>query len=269
MRSRRSTMWLLAVVLAAGCASGSRTPAASPASPPAASAPAAAAKPAQLPESIRWMQNSAEYVAIATQTYRVATARVEADARGRTAGTWTVVLDADDTVINNIQYQAGLFRDGVTHTPERFTAWVRQRASTAVPGAKAFLTRVHELGGRIAIVTNRLQIECDDTAEMLRHAVAALRCDDLPAGGRAHQRAERRRGFARLPRGRPRRAARRSRSCCTSVTTSRISPTAARRCARRARPLSATSASTGSCCRIRCTAAGNRKSQKSKVRSQR
>ena len=78
------------------------------------------------------------------------------------------MLDADDTVISNIPYQAGLFRDGVTHTPERFTAWVRQRASTAVPGAKGFLARVHELGGRIAIVTNRLQIECDDTAEMLR-----------------------------------------------------------------------------------------------------
>jgi predicted secreted acid phosphatase len=27
---------------------------------------------------------------------------------------------------------------------------------------------VRELGGRIAIVTNRLQIECDDTAEVLR-----------------------------------------------------------------------------------------------------
>ena len=168
MQVERRTTWLLAVVLAAGCASGSQTPAASPGPAPVQSVPAAAAVPAQLPESIRWMQNSAEYVAIATQTYRLATARVEAGAQGRAAGTWAVVLDADDTVINNIPYQAGLFRDGVTHTPERFTAWVRQRASTAVPGAKGFLSRVHELGGRVAIVTNRLQIECEDTAENLR-----------------------------------------------------------------------------------------------------
>jgi 5'-nucleotidase (lipoprotein e(P4) family) len=165
MRLDRRTTWLLVVALAAGCASGGKPPAGAPAPRPA---PAAAAQPAQLPESIRWMQNSAEYVAIATQTYRLATARVEADARGRQAGTWAVILDADDTVINNIEYQAGLFRAGVTHTPDRFTAWVRQRASTAVPGARGFLARVHELGGRIAIVTNRLQIECDDTAEMLR-----------------------------------------------------------------------------------------------------
>ncbi len=163
MRLDRRTTWLWVAVLAAGCASGGTAPARTPA--PAATA---VSQPAQLPESIRWMQNSAEYVAIATQTYRLATARVETDARGRQAGTWAVILDADDTVINNIEYQAGLFRGGVTHTPERFTAWVRQRASTAVPGAKGFLARVHELGGRVAIVTNRLQIECDDTAAMLR-----------------------------------------------------------------------------------------------------
>jgi 5'-nucleotidase (lipoprotein e(P4) family) len=163
---QRRMTWLLVAVLAVGCASGGKPPAGSPAPSPVT--PAAVARPAQLPESIRWMQNSAEYVAIATQTYRLAAARVDSDARGRTPGSWGVVLDADDTVINNIPYQAGLFRDGVTHTPERFTAWVRQRASTAVPGARGFLARVHELGGRIAIVTNRLQIECDDTAENLR-----------------------------------------------------------------------------------------------------
>jgi acid phosphatase len=160
--------WVL-VVLAAACASGGRPPAGSPA--PAAPA---SAKPAALPESIRWMQNSAEYVAIASQTYRLATARVEADARGRAAGTWGVILDADDTVINNIPYQAGLARDGVAHSPERFTAWVRQRASTAVPGAGAFLARVQALGGRIGIVTNRLPIECDDTAAMLRQLSLAF-----------------------------------------------------------------------------------------------
>ncbi len=173
-------MWVLAAVLAVGCASG---PAAPPASP---SAPAATTRAAAtLPDSIRWMQNSAEYMAATVQTYRLATTHVESAARGRAAGTWAVVLDADDTVINNIPYQAGLFQDGVVHTPERFTAWVRQRASTPVPGAAKFLARVRELGGRIAIVTNRLQIECADTAENLRmHALAfdAVLCrPDPPA----------------------------------------------------------------------------------------
>jgi 5'-nucleotidase (lipoprotein e(P4) family) len=165
-RHIRRVMALALALVAAGCASGTRAPAGSPAPPTAASA--------ALPTSIMWMQTSAEYMAIATQTYRLAGARVEREAQGRAAGGWAVVLDADDTVINNLVYQAGLARAGVPHSPERFTAFVRQHASTAVPGAQAFLARVHALGGRIGIVTNRLQIECDDTAEMLRRLSLAF-----------------------------------------------------------------------------------------------
>lgn len=145
----------VALAAAVGCAARSSAP-------PTPSAGAA------LPASIRWVQSSAEYAASTLQVYRLATAYVESEVRSRAAGTWAVVLDADDTVINNTEYQAGLARTGVTHTAERFTAWVRRRASTPVPGAARFLARVHELGGRIAIVTNRLQIECDDTREVLR-----------------------------------------------------------------------------------------------------
>lgn len=124
--------------------------------------------PPTLPTSIQWMLGSAEYAAVAVQTYRFATAHVEAQARTRAAGSWAVVLDADDTVINNLAYQSGLARDRATHTAERFTAFVRTRTSTPVPGAAAFMARVRALGGRIAIVTNRLAIECDDTAAVLR-----------------------------------------------------------------------------------------------------
>ena len=161
-----SSFRLVGVVLVSGamamaCASGSRQPTAQP----------APASPA-MPDSIRWVRDSAESVASTVQAYRLVTQHVENAVRGRAPATWAVVLDADDTVINNTQYQVGLARDGVGHTPERFTAWVRQRASTPVPGAARFLTRVRGLGGRIAIVTNRLAIECDDTAAVFRqHAL--------------------------------------------------------------------------------------------------
>jgi 5'-nucleotidase (lipoprotein e(P4) family) len=138
------------------------------------SSQAASAQAPALPTSIQWMQSSAEYMGIAVQTYRLATTAVETAARGRAPGTWAAVLDADDTVINNLSYQAGLVLEGARHTPERFTAFVRTRASTPVPGAAKFLARVRELGGRIGIVTNRLSIECDDTAAMLRQLSLAF-----------------------------------------------------------------------------------------------
>jgi len=100
----------------------------------------------------------------------VATTHVEAEARARTAGTWAVVLDADETIISNVTYQQDRARQGLPYSTESWAAWVRRREATPVPGAAAFLTRVRALGGRIAVVPNRLQSECDDTAAVFaRH----------------------------------------------------------------------------------------------------
>ena len=45
---------------------------------------------------------------------------------------------------------------------------MQRRAATPLPGAKAFLTKVRNLGGKIAIVTNRLVSECPDTEAVFR-----------------------------------------------------------------------------------------------------
>ncbi|HET9368734.1 MAG TPA: HAD family acid phosphatase [Vicinamibacterales bacterium] len=139
-----------------------RSASAPPAAPPPTAA-VATTTPKADPDSIRWVRESAEYVAVVLQTYALATSRVEQAATGRAAGTWAVVLDADETVIANVTYQAERARAGLGYSPESWNAWVRRRESTALPGAAAFLARVRALGGRIAIVTNRLQSECADT----------------------------------------------------------------------------------------------------------
>jgi 5'-nucleotidase (lipoprotein e(P4) family) len=84
-----------------------------------------------------------------------------------------VVLDADETVISNATYQAERARIGAGFTAETWNAWVRRREATPLPGAAEFLARVRALGGRIAIVTNRLQSECADTeAVFTAHGLA-------------------------------------------------------------------------------------------------
>jgi 5'-nucleotidase (lipoprotein e(P4) family) len=139
-------------------------PAAVPGVAPAP-APAASASP-DLPTALRWAQRSAEYRANFLQTYRAATTHVERAAAGRAPGSWGIVADGDETVISNVQHEVELAREGKADAPfdeQRWTAWVRRREAPALPGAAAFLRRVHELGGRIAIVTNRSAAECDDT----------------------------------------------------------------------------------------------------------
>ena len=157
---------LVLCVLAPGCASG-RPPGAAAAPAPTPAQPAASAS---LPDSLKWVERSAEYHAAVLQTFRVATAAVERHAAASGARPWAVVLDADETVISNLQYQIERYRVGAGFTPETWNVWVRRRESIPLPGAAQFLTRVRALGGRIAIVTNRLQSECDDTIAVFRGA---------------------------------------------------------------------------------------------------
>ncbi|MGC4085849.1 MAG: HAD family acid phosphatase [Vicinamibacterales bacterium] len=161
----RSSLFVVFVALSlAGC--GARTaPAPATPQPPK---PTAAPATSTLPDSIRWVRGSAEFVAAYEQTYRLATTRVEAEARTRTAGAWGVILDADETVLDNSLFEEERARIGQTYSEESWEAWVRRQEATPLPGAAAFLARVRALGGRIAIVTNRMQPLCPDTEVVLR-----------------------------------------------------------------------------------------------------
>lgn len=158
--------FVLVLTLAlAGCRTGAPPlagPAAAPPTPAATPAAGAVAATGE-PDSIRWVRDAAEYRAIVMQTYRTVTAQVEREAASRAPGTWAVVLDADETIVSNLTYQAERARAGLGYSTESWAAWVKRREATPLPGAKAFLTRVRALGGKIAIVTNRLGSECDDT----------------------------------------------------------------------------------------------------------
>jgi 5'-nucleotidase (lipoprotein e(P4) family) len=170
----RATLPLLVALLAA-CA---------PAPAPRVQQPAPVVAAAALPNDVRWVRASAEWRAIALQTYRVATERLEAMARGRAAGSWAVILDADETVLDNSEYQRRLAASGTRYADSTWALWVRERAAVAVPGAPAFTQRVRALGGRVAIVTNRADSLCAETRDNLRgagvHADAVL-CK--PPGG--------------------------------------------------------------------------------------
>ena len=173
----------LAVALLAGCRTATPVPAPrAPAAPAVATAPAPPAF--RTPEAIRWSRDSAEHRALFLQVYRGATAYVEREAASRAAGSWAVILDADETVIDNSLYQLERAQAGKPFDAESWQAWCARREATPLPGAAAFLSRVRALGGRIAIVTNRTVAECADTeAVFLAHGLAydAMLCK--PDGG--------------------------------------------------------------------------------------
>lgn len=128
--------------------------------PPPTTTPAPAAA---LPDDVRWVRTSAEYRAIALQTYRDATDAVLAAAQGRAAGSWAVILDADETVLDNSEHERRIVLAGVSFSDSTWAPWVRERAAPAIPGAVAFIASVQRAGGVVAIVTNRADSLCADT----------------------------------------------------------------------------------------------------------
>lgn len=146
---------LACCVLMVACSSGGAAP------PQPAQSSAAASS--DLKRAVHWMRNSAEFQALVLQTYSLAGQELRKSVDGKASGTWAVALDADETLISNMDYEKELVRLGKESTDELWMAWVARRAAPPLPGALEFLDLVQKLGGHIAIVTNRKDRDCPDT----------------------------------------------------------------------------------------------------------
>jgi 5'-nucleotidase (lipoprotein e(P4) family) len=151
----------LAIASCAVAACGPHTPPA-PASQPMSSTTTVARK------DIHWFRSSAEYRGITLEVYRDAGDHLAELTRGFAPQSWAVILDADETVLDNSLHERRLADRNESFTETEWARWVRERAATAVPGAVEFTRKVRALGGRVAIVTNRADSLCGPTRDNLR-----------------------------------------------------------------------------------------------------
>lgn len=145
---RRPDAWLL-LVLTAACSSA----------PPAHDQTLALA----------WMRHAAEYEAACLQAFAGATTVLE---RALADRSWTacleqgsadgaatlppaVVLDVDETVLDNSAYAARRLLAGQRFDRDSWASWCAEHGARAVPGALAYTRRAVELGIRVVYVTNR------------------------------------------------------------------------------------------------------------------
>lgn len=133
----------------------------------ATSTPASQVGGSRMQPEIHWSRNSAEHKAIFLQTYRFAASQLRSVAAGRPAGRWGVILDADETVLDNSTFQKRRADMDSAYNETAWNAWVTERAATALPGAIEFTRTVRELGGKVIIVTNREESVCAPTRQNL------------------------------------------------------------------------------------------------------
>ena len=163
---RLTALALLASLWLAGCATVA--PAPEPDSPPPPPTVAGGEATAEMPPGLHWARNSAEIQALYLQIYQEAGEALVDLAADRTPFTWAVVIDADETLIDNSQYQKERALQGLGFTYDSWHEWVRREEATALPGAREFLEAVRGLGGKVAVVTNRSEAVCGPTESNLR-----------------------------------------------------------------------------------------------------
>ena len=129
----------------------------------ASALPAALVAQAPPPElqgglEIKWMRDSEEYAAIARQLYRNAERAVTDAARRQPRGSaWAVVLDMDETALDNSAHQLERLAYRVPFDSSEWNAWTRRVEAGAVPGVADFIAAVRRLGGHVAWISNRVE----------------------------------------------------------------------------------------------------------------
>ncbi len=115
-----------------------------------------------------WAQNAAEYKALTTMVYRTATSNL---AMAIEDSYWTaypdqedrkirslppaIILDVDETVLDNSPFQARMIKQNRDFDPQQWNNWVMEAKANPVPGAVEFTQRAANRGVAIFYVTNR------------------------------------------------------------------------------------------------------------------
>ncbi|KRD76848.1 5'-nucleotidase, lipoprotein e(P4) family [Lysobacter sp. Root983] len=184
MHTRALTLSVLACALALGACKRTEPAAesAKSAEPAAAAAPADAAASAAPTtpagpgaddnlNAVLWVQTSAEYRAATETVYRAAADKLDValkqknwdalvpDERGNAATGLApaVVMDVDETVLDNSPYQARLVRDGKQYDEVSWDAWVAEKKAKPLPGVVDFAKAANAKGVTVLYLSNRAE----------------------------------------------------------------------------------------------------------------
>ncbi len=159
---------VLAAFLLTACAqSGVVKPAVAASSAVAPTPMIAALAPSDNLNAVLWQQTSAEYHANALQSFKLAQVALEAALKQPTltaaveqTGSFAalppaVIVDVDETMLDNSAFQARLIKSGAPFAEADFTAWCNEHVALSVPGAREFSNFANSRGVRMIYLSNR------------------------------------------------------------------------------------------------------------------
>ena len=116
-----------------------------------ASTPLASEKTHTLSNAVVYQTSSKEYPVLSSFVYNQAIAALPT----RFADGDVVVMDVDETVLDNSTYQKERESVGLGYSSKSWADWVKREEATLVPGVAAFIDEVVVRNGKVALITNR------------------------------------------------------------------------------------------------------------------
>ena len=108
----------------------------------------------QLPNDTRWVRESVEYKSICEQTYMTAWTSLSKYRDKMTDA--VIVMDLDETVLDNSIYQEQLHKKSQSFTHRSWNEFVKLEISGLVPGAKDFILKYKtNMKGTIVFISDR------------------------------------------------------------------------------------------------------------------
>jgi 5'-nucleotidase (lipoprotein e(P4) family) len=119
--------------------------------------------------AVLWQQASGERRALSYQAFNLARMMLDQDLRAnrKLRKPRAVIVDIDETVLDNSRYEAKVVKDGISY-PTGWTDWINRAEADAVPGAVEFLKYATSRRVRVFYVTNRKEIEKSGTEQNLK-----------------------------------------------------------------------------------------------------
>ncbi|WP_420933085.1 5'-nucleotidase, lipoprotein e(P4) family [Alteromonas sp. A081] len=133
------------------------------------STPLAGEKARTLSNAVIYQTSSKEYPILSSFVYNQAIAALPA----RFADGNVVVMDVDETLLDNSAYQKERESIGLGYSSKSWADWVKREEATLVPGVAAFISEVVARNGKVALITNR-------DKELDNHTWNNLLAQDLP-----------------------------------------------------------------------------------------
>ena len=128
----------------------------------------------KLPNDVRWVRNSVEYKSLCHQVYSQAIYKLEKKVKHNKfslnthKNNYAVIMDLDETVLDNSDYQVDLFDKNQTFNMDSWAKWVEKEEAKLVPGVQKYINHLRKNNIQIIFISNRMHARLKSTKNNMK-----------------------------------------------------------------------------------------------------